>query len=346
MTRLSITARTPLTLLLILLLSAQGVSAQSPSETAAQFIAPASDAIDRGLNYLARDQQPDGSFGSGYGSNVAVVGLSGMAFLASGSSPERGPYGENIERCVDYLLRNTEPSGFITVGGVTSQGPMYGHGFATLFLAEVYGMSPRDELRDKLSAAVNLIVSTQNKEGGWRYQPRPNDADLSVTICQIMALRAARNAGIHVPAETIDRCIDYVRKSQNPDGGFRYMLQQPGSQFPRSAAGVVALYSAGVYEGPEIERGLAYIERHAPSRGGDLRRSGHFYYGQYYGVQAMWQAGGKRWASWYPAIRDDLLLKQQPDGGWSDSNIGPQYSTAMACIILQIPNDVVPIFQR
>ena len=40
-----------------------------------------------------------------------------------------------------------------------------------------------------------------------------------------MALAAARDAGIDVPKETIDRAIDYVKKSQNGDGGFRYLLQ-------------------------------------------------------------------------------------------------------------------------
>lgn len=323
---------------------------QNPAETAAALIAPADQAIQRGLDYLASQQNDDGSYGGGYGQNVAVVGLSGIAFLANGSTPERGPYARNLERCLNYLLSNTQPSGFITVGGATSQGPMYGHGFATLFLAEAYGMSPRDDLRDKLVAAVNLIVTTQNDEGGWRYQPRPDDADLSVTICQIMALRAARNAGVYVPADTVEKCTNYVRKCQNPDGGFRYMLNQRGSVFPRSAAGVVALYSAGVYEGPEIERGLAYLERHRAGRDAGMRgvgrRSGHFYYGQYYGVQAMWQAGGERWAQWYPAIRDDLLAHQQPDGRWDDSNIGSVYSTSMSCIILQIPNDLLPIFQR
>lgn len=338
--------------MLVIATAAAPAAAQSPAETAARDIAPAEEAITRGLDYLVQQQQNDGSFGPGFGRNAAVVGLAGIAMLASGSSPGRGPYGEAIDKCIDFLLAHTEPSGFITVDGVTSQGPMYGHGFATLFLAEAYGMAGRDDLRDKLTAAVNLIVTTQNNEGGWRYQPRPMDADLSVTICQIMALRAARNAGIHVPADTVERCTQYVYKSQNADGGFRYMLNQGGSQFPRSAAGVVALYSAGVYEGPEIERGLAYLQRQAPgarlegARNRLAQRTGHFYYGQYYAVQAMWQAGGDRWAAWYPAIRDSLLRSQQPEGSWTDSNIGPAYATAMACIVLQVPNDVLPIFQR
>ncbi|MEM6655066.1 MAG: prenyltransferase/squalene oxidase repeat-containing protein [Planctomycetota bacterium] len=315
-----------------------------PQESAREFVAPAEPAIERGLRYLATKQRDDGSFGEGYGANVAVVGLGGIAFLASGSTPGRGPYGENLDRVVDYLLSHSQPSGFITASGTSSQGPMYGHGFATLFLAEAYGMSPNDDLRDKLDAAIALIVSAQNEEGGWRYQPRPVDADLSVTICQIMALRAARNAGVDVPADTVDRCIAYVRSCQNADGGFGYTPRDRSSLFPRSAAGVVALYSAGVYEGPEIDRGLAYLEASLAGRAAG-RRTGHFFYGHYYGVQAMWQAGGQRWEQWYPKVRDQLIASQRGDGTWHES-VGPQYATAMACIILQAPNDIVPIFQR
>ena len=127
-------------------------------------------------------------------------------------------------------MDHTEPSGFIINRDAVSQGPMYGHGFATMFLAECYGMSRRAELRGKLAAAVKLIVDSQNDEGGWRYWPDSTDADVSVTICQVMALRAARNAGLSVPKTTIDRCIEYVKKCQNPDGGFTYMLGDGGRE--------------------------------------------------------------------------------------------------------------------
>ncbi|WP_145281569.1 prenyltransferase/squalene oxidase repeat-containing protein [Pirellulimonas nuda] len=311
-----------------------------------ELITPATDAaIDRGLRYLSGAQLQDGSFGTvGYGRNAAVVALGGMAMLGSGSEPGRGPYGKQLDRCIEYLMANTDASGFINADGASSHGPMYGHGFATLFLAEAYGQSDRRELRDKLESAVQLIISAQNDEGGWRYTPQPVDADLSVTICQIMALRAARNAGVFVPNQTVDRCIAYVRRCQNPDGGFGYTPQDRSSLFPRSAAGVVALYNAGVYEGAEIDRGLKYLLAQRPD-GRLAARQGHFYYGQYYAVQAMWQAGGEPWDTWYPAVRDTLLGLQQGDGSWADSN-GPQYGAAMALIVLQTPNDMIPIFQR
>lgn len=312
-----------------------------------ELITPAAQsAIQRGLQMLATHQHSDGAFGSGnfYRNNVAVAALAGMAFLASGSTPGRGKYGGLLDKTVQFLLAHTDANGFINVEHSSSHGPMYGHGFAALFLGEVYGMSRHPELREKLKLAVNLIVNTQNREGGWRYHPVRSDADLSVTVCQVMALRSARNAGISVPRSTIDACVEYVRKSQNPDGGFRYQLTAGSSSlFPRSAAGLVALYNAGIYEGPEIDRGLNYLERYTP-RGEMFRLESHYYYGQYYAVQAMWHAGGERWRRWFPAIRDELLARQNEDGSWTDVNICNEYATAMSCIVLQIPNNYLPIF--
>ena len=330
-------------------LSAQPAQPRSFEATAKDDVTPAAQrAIDAGLAALATRQHPDGSFGSGrdYRRNVAVAALSGMAYLSSGSGPDRGPYGDRVSKTVDFIVASTQPSGFIIREDSAQHGPMYGHGFATLFLAEVYGLSPREDVRKSLKSAVQLIVNSQNKEGGWRYDPDGRDADISVTVCQIMALRAARNCGLHVPKTTVDQCTDYVRKSQVADGGFRYQLSgRPTSAFPRTAAGIVALYSAGIYEGRDIDRGLDYIRRHEPQ--GDLARyDAYYFYGHYYAVQAMWQSGGDNWKRWYPAIREELLARQLPDGTWSDSLINPEYATAMACLILQMPNNYLPIFQR
>ncbi|NUQ61693.1 MAG: terpene cyclase/mutase family protein [Pirellulales bacterium] len=319
---------------------------RTPEKTAVELVTPAAQsAIDRGLAYLASIEHDDGSFGTGsYRGNVAICALAGLAFMSGGSTPGRGPYGREVSRAVDYLLANTQESGFINHSPTASHGPMYGHGFATMFLAECYGMTQRTGLREKLDKAVKLIINTQNQQGGWRYQPQRMDADISVTICQIMALRSARNAGIHVPRETVDRCIDYVKKSQNADGGFMYMLQGGESAFPRSAAGVVALYSAGIYDSPEIIKGLDYLMGFLPQKG-VASREAYYFYGHYYAVQAMWHAGGERWDRWYKAMRDELVDRQLKDGSWT-SEITPDYATAMACIILQTPNNYLPIFQR
>lgn len=315
-------------------------------QPSADFATPESErAIERGLAWLAQRQNSDGSFGSGtYRGNVAVTSLAALSLMASGSSPGRGPYGAQIDKALLYVMNNTSPSGFVAKVDASTYGPMYSHGWGTLFLAEAYGMTPRPDVREKLKKAVQLIVDTQNAEGGWRYQPVRRDADLSVTICQINALRGARNAGVFVPKETVDACIRYVRQSQNPDGGFRYMLTAGPSAFPRSAAGVVALYSAAVYDAQEIDRGIAYLRQFTPT-GKPVQGFGHYFYAHYYAAQAMWIRGGDDWNTWYPAIRDELVHLQSPEGSWRDS-VGPEYGTAMALIVLQMPNDLLPIFQR
>jgi hypothetical protein len=308
-------------------------------------------AIDRGLAWLTKRQilsgRNEGAFGhGGYPGGVAVCSLSGLAFMCSGNPPGQGPFGRNIDRCVKYINSCVQDSGFISVPGI-GQDQMYGHGFATLFLSEVYGMSDRQEVDstvgEKLRKAVKLTCQCQNDAGGWRYQPVKSDADLSITICQIMGLRAARDAGLQVPDEVRSRCIDYVKKSQNGDGGFRYQIGGgSGSTFPLTAAGVVSLYSAGIYDGEPVTKALKWLMNYLPGKGSN--NTGHFFYGHYYAVQAMWHAGGEYWSKWYPAIRDTLLARQAGDGSWPDPEVCPEFGTAMACIILQMPNNFLPIF--
>ncbi len=324
------------------------VAAENDSEqSAASLITPAAEqSIERGLKWLSTQQHDDGSFGAGpLRGNAAVCGLAGMAMMAGGSTPDRGPYGPQVARCVDYLLGCARPSGLIA-GPDSGSGPMYGHGFAAMFLAECHGMSPKPELREKLAKAAALIVNAQNKQGGWRYQPvQVEAADVSVTVCQLMALRAARNAGLFVPNETVDRAIDYVKRSQNADGGFMYMLAGGESAFPRSAAAIAALYSAGVYKDPAVDKGLDYLMQFLPAPGA-ARPEAYYFYGQYYAAQAFWQTGGPRWQQWYPAARDELIRRQRDDGAWLDAAGGNHCAAAMACIVLQMPNNYLPIFQR
>lgn len=303
------------------------------------------DAIDRGLEWLSKRQKPDGSFGSNdsYGSISAVTALSGLAFMSAGHLPGRGKYGQQVQKAVDYLVNNAQESGLLAAE--SSHGVMYSHGFATLFLGEVYGMTGDERVKEKLQKAVRLLHRSQNPEGGWRYMPVPADADVSVTICSVMGLRAARDAGIKVEKEVIDKAIAYVRRCRNPDGGFSYIANMGGgggSAFERSAAGVATLYYAGIFDGDEIKSGLEYIAQFQPGR--NKRSHSHYYYGHYYAAQAMFLAGGEHWKDWYPAVRDELIkTKQQADGSFS-GEVSAEYCTACALIVLQMPNRYLPVF--
>jgi len=326
--------------------------ADRPNQVRGDEITPEQQkAVELGLAYLAKQQRADGGFGDAAQPNVAITALSGLAFMQNGNLPGRGRYGENVTRAVDFVLNSCQESGLIAADQM--QGPMYGHGFAALFLGEVYGMTGDERVKEKLQRAIRLIQKTQNREGGWRYQPAPLDADISVTICQIMALRAARDAGIKVEKTTIDNAVKYVRMCQNPDGGFSYMARQAGagnSGFARSAAGVSSLYYAGIFEGDEITKGLKYMMNFLPARGGGgggvggPEIDGHYWYGHYYAMQAMFLAGGDWWAKWYPAVRDQIIAKQnKTTGAWS-GDFTDEYATAMALIILQMPNRYLPVY--
>lgn len=302
-------------------------------------------AVQTGMDYLLSRQNKDGSFRSSrWGRNVAVCGLVGLSMLSRGVRSGQGDLGRAVRGIGEFVLDACQDSGFISIEGTSSHGPMYEHGFATLFLAELYGADKALDIRDRLSRAVELIVRTQNGQGGWRYEPRPIEADLSVTVCQIMALRAARNAGIYVPNETIDKALDYVRRSQNPDGGYMYQLSGSESRFALTAAAIVALNSAGVYEGDDINQAFTFLNNNFDNNR-TLQRNTYFYYAHYYSVQAFWIRGGDAWKNWYNQVRELVLNMQNDDGSWFDHS-GPEYGTAMACLILNMPRTVLPIFQR
>lgn len=301
-------------------------------------------AILTGLNWLASQQSPDGGFGKGqsYARNVGVCALCGMAYLSQGW---RGSFHSRTMECTKYLLTHAQPGGFIVEEEVVTHAPLYGHGFATLYLGQVYGEDKRGEVRDALKRAVALIVGLQNHEGAWRYSSFPGDEDVSVTTCQMMALLSARQAGIAVPRATITRCVDFLRRCQNADGGFRYrLIDPPESLFPRSAAAVATLHAAGLHNHDSVLRGRKYLETSATPTISPVHDAEYYYYGRFYATHAAWQAGGTCWDRWYPAVRDELLQRQVSAGNWQDPNVGAEYATAMALVILQFPYVRIPIF--
>jgi len=333
----------------------------------ADFITPeAQAAIDRGLAFLAAQQLDDGAFTSdraGGGSAVGIAALAGLALMAGGHQPGRGRYARTVSHAVDYVLAcgaGATP-GFLAspdaqrgFRGGQNQQAMYSHGFACLFLSEVSGMLPdparQRQLKAVLEQAVAFTVRAQNKEGGWRYEPQPPQADVSVTVVQMMALRAARNAGLFVRKSVVDSGVEFLKGCQQPDGGFGYTRgQRPYSMFARSAACLVGLFSAGQYSGPAVDRGLRYVMQFLPVRQFSQNEipAHYYYYGHYYAALAMWTAGGEHWAQWFPAVRDELLGKARAAGGvWTDLNYGPAYATAMSLIVLQLPNNYLPILQK
>lgn len=289
---------------------------------------------------------------TGHG-HLGVTAFCGMAFLAGGHLPDRGAYGKKVRATFDYLIGHGLESGLLTDAGTR----MYSHAFATLFLAEIYGMTGTDAAKLPLERAVNLIVDSQNQYGGWRYNPFDREIDLSVTVCQVQALRAARNIGIRVPSDTIERAVDYIRRSRvargRDTGLFYYKIYGRGAyEKPRdyaiNAAALTALSSAGIHDDDLVDPVLRFLEDEYSSVV-DYDGIDHyfFWYGNYYAAQAFYQHGGTLCRSYFARLSRDLLAHQRADGSWSN-RVGPgdDWSTAIACILLQMPKQYLPIFQR
>lgn len=296
----------------------------------------------KALAWLAKQQNTDGSWSDGsYSHNTAITSFALLAFMSQGHLPNQGQYGPEVAKGARFLMASSRPSDGYLVGA--RGGNMYCHGMATLALAELWGNSGDDEVKKVLQKAIDLIVRCQSSNGGWRYEPQPTGADISVTIMQVMALRAAKNAGLHVPDTTMKKAIAYINACYDrPSGGYTY---QPGNRAPgfaRTAAGVCVLYLTGEYNAKEIPRAVEYIKRTANT-------NIHYWYGHYYAAHAMHQVGGKEWDDWYTRMVKELLPMQSSDGSFSKAGrreVGPVFQTSIAVIVLSVPAHYLPIFQR
>ena len=310
--------------------------------------------VSRGFGYLIRQQTRTDSFrATDY--PVATNALMGLAFLAGGYTDTSGP-----ERYVAALKLNTHRvlsyqgnTGYIN----DNHSRMYGHGFATLFLAELYGMSTSqdEKIRKSLVRAVRLIEKSQGKEGGWDYNPgglpgrlaRFGGGDTSITVCQTLALRAARNLGIRVDTRVIDRAKRYIWKAQKGDGGFAYRIGgetkvKDFSDFPRSAAGACVLYSLGDYGSSRMRKAIQYLRDH-------YRKVNDYpHYAHYYCAQAMFQVGERYWREYFEWVSREIVDSQRDDGSWKPGTqeTSVPVRSAMALIVLQLPFRFLPIHER
>ena len=302
-------------------------------------------AVDRALEYIQQQQRPNGSWPSSFGSNNGINGICLLAFLGRGHVPGRGPYQDVVDRGVNYILATQQKNG-LYLSPNPSTGPMYEHALATLAMVEAYGFIPSVAMRASVRRAVDLIIKSQSPLGGWRYQPVPGSADLSVTVMQIVALRAAMNARLEVPKQTVANALKYVRACAVPAGGFAY---QPGGApgQARTAAGLLSMQLFGAFDDRAVAKGLAYLAK-VPFK----PTIAYFWYANYYAMQAHFQAGGSHWANWHPKIRTMLLDSQQSDGSWpgyvEEKYNGPArcYSTGLAAMVLEVYMHYLPAYQR
>ncbi len=343
-------------------------------------------AIDKGLEWMARQQHRDGHWEAPGGQYpLTMTALGGMVMLMEGSTMREGKYADRIRKTVDWLMARSQPNGML--GNPNTPGEagryMYGHGFALLFLSAVYGEEEdgdrRKKLEDILTRAVLFTGKAQTTRkgpktgrdcGGWGYvsaQDGGNFDEGSVTVTQLQAVRAARNAGISVPKEIIDKAITYLHECTSPDGGVIYSLGGGGGGGGRpalTAAAIACGFSAGEYNSEYVKKWFKFCQSHVPFAGGGGPRFGHDEYTHYYYAQALYNLGEDGYAKLYPdskesdrltwkkyrkATFDNMLRSQNADGGWTGTGswgAGPVFASAVFLTILQLDKGTLPVYQR
>jgi len=335
------------------------------------------DVVNKGLAWVAKTQHRDGHWDANGGQYpTTMTALGGMVLLMEGSTIKDGKYAENIRKAVDWFMEpgRCQRNGLIgNPNNATEAGRyMYGHGFGLLFLSQIYGEEEDAQRRKKLEGilarAVDFTGKAQTNRGGWGYVSAADGGGFdegSVTVTQVQALRAARDAGVPVPKSIIDKAHEYLKNCTTEAGGVIYSLAQGGhaarggERPPLTAAAIACMFSAGEYESPLAKKWLEYCKTAIPIA--QAGRSGHDEYMQYYYAQAMYILGDSgyeklfpksnerdrlTWKKYREAMFPHLARSQNSDGSWTGGYIGPIFTTTTHLTILQLENGTLPIYQR
>jgi len=349
------------------------------------------ESVRKGLEWLARNQARDGHLeASGGQYPITMTSLGGMAFLMEGSTLREGKYRDNIRRAADFLMSRAQKGGTNDgmIGNPNIPGEsgryMYGHGFSMLFLACIYGDEEdndrRRRLEDILARAAKFSFNAQTvretnrggkntKFGGWGYVSAKEGSNFdegSVTITQVQALRAVRNAGIEVPPEAIQRAVVYLEECTNGEGGIIYQYGGGGGGDGRpalTAAAIACGISAGDYfKEPSVQfvrKWFQFCQKRLGTLGGN--RTGHDEYTHYYFAQAVYMLGDDGYLKLFPGAKeadtltwtkyrkeafDNLVRTQSADGSWTGGHVGPVFITSVHVCIMQLDKACLPIYQR
>lgn len=345
-------------LLLLVLVTGMGLTRaveMNPDEVLTEEEWEAVDkAVEKGLAWLARQQQRDGSFPTRPQGQPAVTALCELAFLAHGHLPEEGPYGEQLSRAINYAAGCQKENGLVAL--VAPRGPKisrevvhligstaaYNHAIASLALSENYAMGG-SEVAIRLDPVINKSIATTLEmqkwhkrrdvdKGGWRYvnvtpsSTEDFDSDLSVSGWHLMFLRSAKNAGFDVPQEPIDDAIGYIRRCFIPRYGAFLLFSSQSDHRSRgmAGAGILALAHAGLHDASETKQAGDWILQYQFNQYNIQESFGkqgswlddRYHYGAFNCCQAMYQLGGDYWNDFFPPLVRTLLANQQPDGSW------------------------------
>ena len=298
------------------------------------------DAIDLGLEWLAKNQESDGHWNAGkWGGgrhDLGCTGLALLAFLGNGNSHKDGKYRANVRRAMDWLASRQQDNG--NLGWTT----FYEQGIAAMAICEDVALTPYDNRYRNVSAkAVGHILTQMGRNGGFGYKGPGRDT--SVTGWQIMAIKSAYIAKIYPQFPRVKSILNYLNISYNPNGSTGYQ----GRSSPNNTMTAVGMFCRIFLNykktHPEIRKSASLIVKSGPN----VRNEYYTYYATY----CMFQMGGKVWEDWNNGFRDPLIALQEKSGenrgSWGKgkhSTGGRVYFTAINIMSLEVYQRYLPVY--
>lgn len=274
---------------------------------------------------------------------TAATGLAMLAFMGAGNTHKTGPYSENVRRGIYYLRSQARE---MSLGTDLQNGSMYGHGIATLALAEAYVLTSDPDLVDLLKGTTFFCSGAQHTSGGWGYMPG-SPPDITLTGWQIVALKTAEQRGIKIPTQVFPNAKKYIGTLAD-ETRIRYGYKTPEPKLSTTAIGVLLQLYFGMLPGQtEIREALNWIASEGPSQT-------NVYY-NYYAMLAMHHSRHQESMRFAKTLRDHLIATQEKSGhergSWHfedryGSVGGRLYTTAMCALILQTPYRYIPLYDR
>ncbi len=328
--------------------------------------AASEEAVERGLNWLAQHQHPDGHWSiheiackdhqcSGHGSfhsDTAATGLALLAFLGAGYTHQSGEHQDVVARGLKWQTSHQKPNGDL-FADESEFVWFYSHGMAAIAVCEAYGMTKDPPLREPAQRALNFIVASQHPQfGAWRYRPQ-FESDTSVAGWQLMALKSGEMSGLSVPKTAyagVSKWLDSVESKSSP-GQFSYHPSRPASVAMTAEGLLMRQYLGAKRDDPQLIAGANHLRQRLP----DLAERDSYFW--YYGTQVMFHMQGDYWSDWNARLRDTLVSTQLKDGGpsgsWSPDRPTPEkwaaaggrhYLTCLNLLMLEVYYRHLPLY--
>ncbi len=326
------------------------------------------------LDWLRRHQDEDGSWGgisslercttcTGEGRRqyrIALTGLATLAFTGAGHTHREGEFQQTVRSAAKFLVGRCGPDGSFHGERVSSEDRrMYGQAMAVLGISELYRQSRSPFLKRVIERGVRFIERAQTSYAGWRYQPDRRSSDTSVTGWQVLALFAAKRAGISVNPATRSGVRRWL-SSMTENHTYRVGYNRRGRGSPAmTATGLIMNILLGrPSSDPVLRGGFRILAAHRPvwpptpppaGRAGGV----NLYY-WYFGTLATAKKRGSEWSPWRKTLRTALLANQEdrpdamgswpPVGQWEKIG-GRVVSTSLGALCLELAEGMSTAFK-